>query len=102
MYPFKRRIKSHLLALLGGATIVVVSRLRVNVLQFCFSLSYTGPETSLYIFLSKMFNFFLSLVVSVEVSDAYVNVLSIIAFFSIYFGFLDMFYFEKNRGTHNL
>jgi hypothetical protein len=39
-----------------------------------------------------MFKCFLSLFVSVEVADAYVNVLSIIVFFSINFIFLDMFY----------
>jgi hypothetical protein len=37
-----------------------------------------------------MFNCFLSLFVSVEVSNAYANVLSIIVFFSINFSFLDM------------
>jgi hypothetical protein len=40
-----------------------------------------------------MFNWFLSLFVSVEVSDVYVNVLSIIVFFIINFGFLVMFLF---------
>jgi hypothetical protein len=39
-----------------------------------------------------MFNFFLSPVVSVQVSDAYVNVLSIIVFFSLNFSFFDMFF----------
>jgi hypothetical protein len=37
-----------------------------------------------------MFNCFLYLFVSVEVSNAYANVLSIIVFFSINFSFLDM------------
>jgi hypothetical protein len=41
-----------------------------------------------------MFNFFQSLFVSVEVSDAYVNVLSIIVFSSISFSFW-MFLFLK-------
>jgi hypothetical protein len=40
-----------------------------------------------------MFNFFLSLFVIVEVSDAYVNDLSIIVFFSINFSFVDLFLF---------
>jgi len=35
--------------------------LLVNILQFLFSLSYTGPKILLYTFLSKMFNCFLSL-----------------------------------------
>ena len=39
-----------------------------------------------------MFNCFLSLFVSVQVSDAYVNVLSIIVFFSLNFSFFDMWY----------
>jgi len=44
-------------------------------------LSYAGLKILLYTFLSKMFNCFLSLFVSVQVSHAYVNVLSIIVFF---------------------
>jgi hypothetical protein len=32
----------------------------VNILQFSFSLSYTGPKILLNTFLSKMFNFFQS------------------------------------------
>ena len=42
-----------------------------------------------------MFNWFLSLFVSAQVSDAYVNVLSIIVFFSLNFSFFDMFLFKK-------
>ena len=42
-----------------------------------------------------MFSCFLSLFVKVEVSNAYVNVLSITVFFSINFNFLDMFLFLK-------
>jgi hypothetical protein len=38
----------------------------VNILQFSFSLSYTGPKILLYTFLSKMFNCILSLFVSVR------------------------------------
>ena len=45
----------------------------VNILQFSFSLSYTGPKILLYTFHSKTFNCFLSLFVRVEVSNAYVN-----------------------------
>jgi len=62
----------------------------VNILQFSFSLSYTGPKILLHTFLSKMFNCFLSLFVSVQVSYAYVNVLSIIVFFSLNFISFDM------------
>jgi len=43
-----------------------------------------------------MFNCFLFLFVSVQVSNAYVNVLSIIVFFSLNFSFFDMFLFSKN------
>jgi len=42
-----------------------------------------------------MFNCFLSLFVSVQVSDVYVYVLSIIVFFSINFSFFDTFLFLK-------
>ena len=69
--------------------------LLVNILQFSFLLSYTGPKILLYTFLSKTFSCFLSLFVSVQVSDAYVNVLSIFVFFSLSFSFLDMFLFLK-------
>ena len=78
--------------------------LLVNILQFSFSLSYTGPKILLYTFLSKMFNFFLSLLVSKFLMHMltfyllllYVNVLSIIVFFSHNFSFFDMFLFFKN------
>jgi len=40
-----------------------------------------------------MFNWFLSAFVSVQVSDAYVNVLSIVVFFGVNFSFFDMFLF---------
>ena len=43
-----------------------------------------------------MFNCFLSLFVSVQVSDAYVNFLFIIVFFSLNFSFFDIFLFLKN------
>jgi hypothetical protein len=42
-----------------------------------------------------MFICFLSLSVTVPISDAYVNVLSIIVFFSLNFSFFDMFLFLK-------
>ena len=61
--------------------------LMVNILQFSFSFSYTGPKILLYTFLSKMFICFLSLV-GIQVSDAYVKVFSIIVFFSLNFSFL--------------
>jgi len=43
-----------------------------------------------------MFICFLSLFVSIQVSDAYVNVLSIVVFFSLNFSFSDIFLFLKN------
>ena len=67
----------------------------VIILQFSFSLSYTGPKILLYTSLSKMFNCFLSLFVSVQVSDVFVSVLSIV-FFSLNISFFDMFLFLKN------
>jgi hypothetical protein len=39
-----------------------------------------------------MFIWFLSLFVSIQVSDAYVKVLSVIVFFGLNFSFLDSFY----------
>ena len=54
----------------------------VNVVQFSFSLPYTGPKILLYTFLSKMFVCFLSVFVSIQVPDAHVKVLSIVVFFS--------------------
>jgi len=67
----------------------------VNILQFSFTLSYTDRKILLYSFLSKMFVCFLSHIVSIQVSDAYVSVLSIIVFFSLNFSFLDIFLFLK-------
>jgi len=80
---------------MGAPYIYDISCLRVNSLQFYFSFSYTGPKILLYTFLSKMFNCSLSLFVSVPVSDAYVNVLSIVVFFIVNFSFFDMFLFLK-------
>ena len=76
-------------------TLAYISLL-VNILQFPFSLSYTGPKILLYTFLSKVVNCFLSIFVSVQVSEAYVNVLSSIVFFSLNFSFFDVFLFLKN------
>jgi len=42
-----------------------------------------------------MFICSLSLFVSIEVSDVYVKVLSIVVFFSLYFSFLDIFLFLR-------
>jgi hypothetical protein len=47
-----------------------------------------------------MFICCLSIFVSIQVSDAYVNVLSIIVFFSLNFSFLDVFLFLKNTYTY--
>jgi len=69
--------------------------LLVNILQCSFSLSCTGPEIHLYTLHSKMFICFLSVFVSVQVSGAYINVLSIVVFFSLNFSFFDMFLFLK-------
>jgi len=48
-----------------------------------------------------MFNCFQSLFVSVPVSDAYVNVLSIIVFFSLNFSFFDMFLANRSMVVGN-
>jgi hypothetical protein len=52
----------------------------VNILGFSSSFPYRGPRIILDTLLSKIFNCFLSLFIRVEVSDAYINVLSIILF----------------------
>ena len=62
-------------------------------------LSYTGLKILLYTFLSKIFNCFLCVSVSVQVSDAYINVLSSIVFFSLNFSFFHMFLFLKKFCT---
>ena len=49
--------------IVGFLTIAWISLL-VNILQFSFSLSYTGSKILLFTFLSKMFAFYLSLLVS--------------------------------------
>jgi hypothetical protein len=49
----------------------------VNILQFSFSLSYTGPKILLYTSVSKILICLLYLFVSIQVSDACVNVLSL-------------------------
>jgi hypothetical protein len=67
----------------------------VNILQFSFSLSYKGPKIFLYTLLSETFNCFLPLFVSVQVSDAYVIVLSVIVFFSLNFSLEILFISEK-------
>jgi hypothetical protein len=43
-----------------------------------------------------MINFFLFLFVSVQISDTYVNVLSIIVFCTLNFSLFGMFLFKKN------
>ena len=93
--------------IVGFLTLAWISLL-VNILQFSFILSYTGPKILLYTFLSKMFNCFLSLFVSVQVSDAfYLSLLvskflmhmlrfwSISVFFSLNFSFIDFFFIFK-------
>jgi hypothetical protein len=91
LYPNHCKLSNHIVSVIVGLLTVAWISLLINILQFSFSLSYSGPRTFVYTFLSKMFNCFLSVFVSVEVSDAYVNVLSIIVFFSINFNFLDVF-----------
>jgi hypothetical protein len=76
----------NLIVLVGFLTNAYISLL-VNIFQFSFSLSYTGPKILLYTFLSKKFICFLSLFVSMQVFEAYVKVLSIIVFYSLNFSF---------------
>jgi hypothetical protein len=76
-------------------TITYIS-LMVKILQFSFSLSYTGPKILLYTSFQKcLFAFYLSLLVSRFLMHM-LKVLSIIVFFSLNFGFLYIFLFQKN------
>ena len=70
--------------------------------NFLFHCHILGLRILLYTFLSKMFNCFLSLFVSVPVSVAYVNVFSVVVFFSLSFSFFHIFHLEKNRLTSNM
>jgi hypothetical protein len=78
--PNQRNLCNLIASVKVGFFAIAWISLLVNVLQFSFSLSYTGPKILLYTLLSKMFSCFLSLFVSIQVSDAYVNILSVIAF----------------------
>jgi len=56
----------------------------------------TGPKILLYTFDSKMFICFLSLFVSIQVTDGYVDVLSIVVLFNLNFSFFRcVFIFKK-------
>ena len=81
-------------AIVGFINITQISLL-ANVLQLSFPLSYTGTKILLYTFRSKTVRIFLSLFVSIQVSDAYITDLSIIVFFNIDFSFLVIFLFLK-------
>jgi hypothetical protein len=81
--PNQCNLCSFIVSVMVGFCRIAYLLLLVNILQFSFSFSYTGPRILLYTLVSKMFSCFLSLFVSVEISYAYVNVLSVIVFFSI-------------------
>ena len=83
--PNQRNLFNLIVSIIVGFLTLAQISLLVNILQFSFSLSYTGPKILLYAFILKTFGCFLSLSVSVHVSDAYVKVLSIIVFFSLQF-----------------
>ena len=85
--PNKRNLLNLNVSLIVGFLTIAWVSLLVNILQFYFSLSYSGPKFLLYTFLSKMFICFLSLFVSIQVFDAWVQVLSIIVIFSLNFSF---------------
>ena len=91
--PNQHNLFNLIVSIIVGFLTLAHIYLLANILQFSFSLSYTDPKILLYTFLSKMFNCFLSLYVSVPVSDAHVNILSIIVFFSLNLFSLISFYF---------
>jgi len=68
--PNQRNLFNLILSIIVGLLTLAQISLFVNIHQFSFSLSYTGPKILLHNFLSKMFNYFLSLFVSVQISDA--------------------------------
>ena len=94
--PNQRNLFNLIVSIIVGFLTLAWISLLVNILQFPFSLSHRGPKILLYTFLSKMFNCFLSLFVSVPVSDAHVNVLCIVVLFSVNFSLFDMFLLLKN------
>ena len=95
--PHQRNLFNLIVSVIVGVLTIAKISLLVNILQFSFPLLYTGPKILLYTFLSKMFICFLSLFVSVQVSNAYVNTLSIIVFFSLNISLLDIQWTLKSR-----
>ena len=81
--PNQHNLFNRIVSIIVGFLTLTLISLLVNNLQFSFLLPYTRPKILLYTFLSKTFNWSLSLFVSVQVSDAYVNTLSIIVFFRV-------------------
>ena len=65
-FPNQRNVFNLIVYIIVGFLTLALISLLVNILQFSFSLPYTGPKILLYTFLSKMFNCFLyiSLLVS--------------------------------------
>ena len=85
--PNQHNLFNLIVSVIVGFLTTVLIYLLVNILQFSFSLSYTGPKILLYTFLSNMFICFLSLFVSFQVSDAFVKVLFINLLFSLTLNF---------------
>ena len=81
--PNQRNLFNLTVSIIVGFSTLAWISLLVNSLQFSFSLSYTGPKILLYTFLSEMFNRFLSLFVSVQVSDEYVKVFLVLILVSL-------------------
>jgi len=95
--PNQRNLFNIIISIIMGFLATAYISLLVNILHFSFSLSYTGRKIFLYTFLLKVFISFLCLFVSIQHSDAYVKVLSIIVFFSLNFSFFRyIFLFLKN------
>ena len=59
--PNQRNLFNLIVYIIVGFLTLAWISLLVNILQFSFSLSYTGPKILLYTFLSIMFDWFLSL-----------------------------------------
>ena len=69
--PNQRNLFNLIVSIIVGFLTLALISLLVNILQFSFSLSYTGPKnSSIHFFIQRC-----SLFLSVQVSDAYIDVL---------------------------
>ena len=94
--PNQRNLPNLTFSITVGFLTLAETSLLVNNLQFSFSLSYTGPKFFYTLSFQKCSISFCLFLCWCPVSDAYVNILSFVVFFSLNFSFFDMFLFFKN------